>query len=287
MTELPPLPPTVIEPIIRLALIEDFGTAGDVTANLLIPAAQSGHLFFKSRDTGVISGMQAAQMTYAMVDPSVQFTVHKGNGSHVKKGDVIAEVTGSVRSLLMAERTALNFLGRMCGIATLTSEYVALIKGTKARIAATRKTTPGLRALEKRAVLSGGGHTHRQSLSDAIMIKDNHIAMGGGIEKVLSRVMEQADHMVRVSVEVDTLAQLKKALPYAPHVVLLDNMGPEKLKKAVALVDAFDGARPTLEASGGVNLKTVKAIAESGIDVISIGGLTHSATNFDIGLDAE
>ncbi len=287
MTELPLLPPSVIEPIIRLALNEDFGTAGDVTANLLIPAEQNGHLYFKSRDTGIIAGMQAAQMTYAMVDPSMELIVHSGNGSHVKKGDIIAEVKGPVRSLLMAERTALNFLGRMSGIATLTSQYVALVKHTKARIAATRKTTPGLRALEKRAVLAGGGTTHRQSLSDAIMIKDNHIAMVGGIEKALTQIMAKADHMVRISVEVDTLEQLKKALPFAPHVVLLDNMGPDILRKAVNIVDDFDGSSPTLEASGGVNLSTVKAIAESGIDVISIGGLTHSATNFDIGLDAD
>lgn len=283
---LPPLPPTVIEPIIRLALNEDFGTAGDVTANLLIPENDTGHLYFKSRDNGFISGLQAAQMTYAMVDPSVEFIVKKGDGSAARNGDIVAEVKGATRSLLMAERTALNFMGRLSGIATLTSQYVAMVKHTNARIAATRKTTPGLRALEKRAVLSGGGATHRQSLSDAIMIKDNHIAMGGGIEAVLSRVMEQADHMVRVSVEVDTLEQLEKALPYQPHVILLDNMSPDKLRNAVKIVDRFAKTRPVLEASGGVNLDTVKAIAESGIDVISIGALTHSATNFDIGLDA-
>ncbi len=287
MKSLPPLPPTVIEPIIRLALNEDFGTAGDVTANLLIPENDSGHLYFRSRAKGFISGMQAAQMTYEMVDPSVEFTVKMGDGSAVDKGDIIAEVKGTTRALLMAERTALNFLGRMSGIATLTSQYVNLVKHTKARIAATRKTTPGLRALEKRAVLSGGGATHRQSLSDAIMIKDNHIAMGGGIETVLSHVMKNADHMVRVSVEVDTLEQLEKSLPFNPHVILLDNMGPDTLRKAVKIVDEFAEIRPVLEASGGVNLETVKAIAESGIDVISIGGLTHSATNFDIGLDAK
>jgi len=286
MQNLPPLPSTVIEPIIRLALNEDFGTAGDVTANLLIPETDKGHLYFKSRANGTISGMQAAKFTYALVDPSVEFFVERGNGSTVKKGDVIAEIKGPTRSLLMAERTALNFLGRMSGVATLTSKYVDLVKHTKAGIAATRKTTPGLRALEKRAVLAGGGATHRQSLSDAIMIKDNHIAMGGGIEAVLSNVMANADHMVRVSVEVDTLKQLEKALPYAPHVILLDNMDPETLKKAVKIVDNSSETRPVLEASGGVNLKTVKAIAESGIDVISIGGLTHSAINFDIGLDA-
>ena len=286
MTDLAPLPPNVIQPIVRCALDEDFGTAGDVTANLLIPAKETGKLYFKSRAEGVISGMQAAEMTFGMVDPSVKFKVMRGNGSRVKAGDVIAWVSGPVRSMLMAERTALNFLGRMSGIATLTSQYVDLTQHTKARIAATRKTTPGLRALEKRAVLAGGGYTHRQSLSDAIMIKDNHIALAGGIEKALKNIMANADHMVRVSVEVDTHAQLKKALPFAPHVVLLDNMSPDELREAVAIVDAFDGPRPTLEASGGVNLETVKAISETGIDVISVGALTHSATNFDIGLDA-
>ena len=286
MTDLAPLPRNVIEPIIRRALDEDFGTAGDLTANLLIPAKEKGKLFFKSRDEGVISGMQAAEVTFAMVDPSVTFKVMRGNGSAASKGDVIAWVSGPVRSLLMAERTALNFLGRMSGIATLTSQYVDQIKHTNARIAATRKTTPGLRALEKRAVLAGGGYTHRQSLSDAIMIKDNHIALAGGIEKALENIMANADHMVRVSVEVDTLAQLKKALPFAPHVVLLDNMSPDQLREAVDIAEAFDGPRPTLEASGGVNLGTVKAISETGIDVISVGALTHSATNFDIGLDA-
>ena len=286
MLNIAPLPPTVIEPIIRLALTEDFGTAGDVTANFLVPETENGKLYFKARETGVISGLQAAEMTYNMVDPAMSFKVLKGDGSHVTKGDIIAEVKGPVRSLLMAERTALNFMCRLSGIATLTAEYVNRVSHTHARIAATRKTTPGLRALEKRAVLAGGGYTHRQSLSDAIMIKDNHIALAGGIDKALTHVMNHADHMVRISVEVDTHAQLKKVLPYKPHVILLDNMSPAELKKAIEIVDGFDGPRPTLEASGGVNLDTVSAIAESGVDVISIGGLTHSALNFDIGLDA-
>lgn len=287
---LPPLPPTVIEPMVRRALDEDFGNGGDVTANLLIPAKATGKLYMKSRENGVVAGMQAAQMTFVMVDPRVKFTVKKANGSKVTKGDVIATVEGPVRSLLSAERTALNFLGRMSGIATLTSQYVAAVQGTKARIAATRKTTPGLRALEKQAVLAGGGFTHRQSLSDAIMIKDNHIAFAGGITKALTAIKKNADHMIHVSVEVDTLAQLKIALPLGPHVVLLDNMSPGKLAEAVAIVEGFEfsgaGVLPTLEASGGVNLTTVTAIAQSGIDVISIGALTHSAPNFDIGMDA-
>jgi len=287
MTQLPPLPPTVIDPMVRRALDEDFGNSGDLTANLLVPASAKGKLIMRAREAGVIAGIQAAQMTYAMVDPRVKFTVKKGDGSKVKKGDIIATVEGPTRALLSAERVALNFLGRMSGIATLTSQYVALVKGTNVRIAATRKTTPGLRAVEKQAVLAGGGFTHRESLAAAIMIKDNHIALAGGVDKALKTIAKNADHMTKVSVEVDTLAQLKKVLKYAPDVVLLDNMGEEKLLKAVAIVDGFDGPRPTLEASGGVNLETVKGLAQTGIDVISIGALTHSAPNFDIGMDAQ
>lgn len=286
MAKLPPLPPTVVEPMVRRALDEDFGNSGDLTANLLVPASAKGKLMMRSRETGVIAGMQAAQMTYAMVDPRVKFTVKKGDGSKVRKGDIIATVEGPSRALLSAERVALNFLGRMSGIATLTAKYVALVKNTKVRIAATRKTTPGLRAVEKQAVLAGGGFTHRESLAAAIMIKDNHIALAGGVDKALKAIAKNADHMAKVSVEVDTLAQLKKVLKYAPDVVLLDNMGAEKLVKAVEIVDVFEGPRPTLEASGGVNLETVKGLAETGVDVISIGGLTHSAPNFDIGMDA-
>ena len=283
---LPPLPPTVIEPMVRRALDEDFGNSGDLTANLLVPASAKGKLMMRSREAGVIAGMQAAQMTYAMVDPRVKFTIKKDDGSKVKKGDIIATVEGPSRALLSAERVALNFLGRMSGIATLTSQYVKLVKGTDVRIAATRKTTPGLRAVEKQAVLAGGGFTHRESLAAAIMIKDNHIALAGGVDKALKTIAKNADHMTKVSVEVDTLAQLKKVLKYSPDVVLLDNMGAEKLTKAVAIVDAHDGPRPTLEASGGVNLSTVKGLAQTGINVISIGALTHSAPNFDIGMDA-
>jgi len=286
MTKLPPLPPTVIEPMVRRALDEDFGNSGDITTNLLIPTAAKGKLMMRAREAGVIAGIQAAQMTYTMVDPRVKFTIKKSDGSKVKKGDIIATVEGSARALLSAERVALNFLGRMSGIATLTAQYIARVKGTGIRIAATRKTTPGLRAIEKQAVLAGGGCTHRESLAAAIMIKDNHIALAGGVDKALKAIAKNADHMARVSVEVDTLAQLKKVLKYAPDVVLLDNMGVEKLVKAVAIVDAFDGPRPTLEASGGVNLDTVKGLAQTGIDVISIGALTHSAPNFDIGMDA-
>jgi len=287
MTHLALLPPTVIEPMVRRALNEDFGNSGDLTAQLLIPESSEAKLVMRARDTGVIAGMQAAQMTYAMVEPRVTFTVKKGDGSRVTKGDIIASVEGPTRALVSAERVALNFLGRMSGIATLTAQYVDLVDGTETRIAATRKTTPGLRAVEKQAVLAGGGFTHRESLAAAIMIKDNHIALAGGIDKAMTSIAQRADHMARISVEVDTHEQLETLLPYHPDVVLLDNMDAAALVKAVAIVDAFQGPRPVLEASGGVTLKTVRGLAETGVDVISIGALTHSAPNFDIGMDAE
>lgn len=285
MAKLPPLPPIVIEPMVRRALDEDFGNSGDLTANLLVPENAKATLYIRSRGKGILAGMQAAQMTYAMVDSRVKFSAKKQDGAKLSKGTLIASVTGPTRSLLSAERVALNFLGRMSGIATLTADYVRLVKGTNVRIAATRKTTPGLRAVEKQAVLAGGGFAHRESLSAAIMIKDNHIALAGGVHKALKTIKKNADHMARVSVEVDTLAQLKTVLKYAPDVVLLDNMDAAMLQKAVAIVNAFDGHRPVLEASGGVNLQSVRGLSESGVDVISIGALTHSAPNFDIGMD--
>ena len=286
MTNLTPLPNIVIRPMVERALAEDFGNSGDVTARLLVPETATGSLVMRARETGVIAGMQAAQMTYDLVDPTVKFETLSPTGSSVEAGDIIARVSGPSRSLLSAERVALNFLGRMSGVATLTSKYVELISGTSARIAATRKTTPGLRALEKQAVLAGGGFTHRESLSAAIMIKDNHIALSGGVDAALKTIKRNADHMTKVSVEVDTIEQLKKVLVWGPDVVLLDNMGPDKLEDAVKIAREFEGRTPTLEASGGVNLRTVKELAETGVDVISIGALTHSAPNFDIGMDA-
>ncbi len=282
MAETPPLPVVIIEPIVRTALAEDFGTAGDLTANLLIPETAHGRLAFRARQSGIVSGLQAAILTFTLVDPLVDFEILIPDGQPVRKGATIAIVSGPSRSLVMAERTALNFMGRMSGIASLTAKYVAKVKDYDVRIAATRKTTPGLRALEKRAVLHGGGHTHRGSLSDAIMVKDNHIALAGGIDKAVPAVIKGADHMSRVSIEVDTVAQFKKVLKYRPDVILLDNMSLEELRTCVAL----NRGKVLLEASGGVNLRTVGGIAATGVDVISVGALTHSAPNFDIGLDA-
>ena len=286
MKNLTPLPNIILRPMVERALTEDFGNSGDITARLLVPESASGSLVMRARETGMIAGMQAARMTYDLVDPSVTFDVLSPAGTAVDAGDIIARISGPSRSLLSAERVALNFLGRMSGVATLTSKFVTAVEGTSTRIAATRKTTPGLRALEKQAVLAGGGFTHRESLSAAIMIKDNHIALAGGVDAALGAIKRRADHMAKVSVEVDTLEQLKKVLTWGPDVVLLDNMGPDMLKDAVKIANEFDGPTPTLEASGGVNLGTVKDIAETGVDVISIGALTHSAPNFDIGMDA-
>lgn len=285
MRTLPALPTTVIEPIIRYALSEDFGVSGDLTANLLIPENANGSLVMRARESGIVAGLQAAALTYNLVDPDIRFDPQISDGMPVKAGTIIARISGPSRSLLSAERVALNFLGRLSGVATLTSHYVEQVKGSQVRIAATRKTTPGLRALEKQAVLAGGGFAHRESLAAAIMIKDNHIALAGGVDAALSAIKSQADHMTRISVEVDTLEQLKIVLSYEPDVILLDNMTPDSLREAVAIVDASSHRRPILEASGGVNLDTVAEISKTGINVISVGALTHSAPNFDIGMD--
>lgn len=285
MTNLTPLPRIILEPIVRRALEEDFGNSGDLTASILVPAEASAELAFIPREDGILAGVDAARLTYELVDYMVEFG-GAVDGSTLTKGTPILFVNGQSRSLLSAERVALNFMGRMSGIATLTSKYVAAVKGTKARIAATRKTTPGLRALEKHAVLAGGGFTHRESLAAAIMIKDNHIALAGGVDAALSRIKARADHMTKVSVEVDTLEQYETVLTFEPDVILLDNMSPKQLAEAVKIAEKTKYRRPTLEASGGVNLDTVAGIAASGVDVISVGALTHSAPNFDIGLDA-
>ena len=280
-----PLPALLVEPAVRAALREDLGQSGDLSANLLVPDTATASLVFRAREAGVLSGWQAAGLAYQLVDPECELEITHGDGASVEAGEIVARVTGPSRALLTAERTALNFLGRLSGVATLTRRYVAAAAGG-ARIAATRKTTPGLRALEKHAVQHGGGYPHRESLSSAIMIKDNHIALAGGLEAAMETLRTRTDHMTKISVEVDTLEQLRALLPFGPDVVLLDNMSPETLREAVGIVDASPHRRPILEASGGVNLDTVGAIAATGVDVISVGALTHSAPNFDIGLDA-
>ena len=287
--EIAPLPPTLVEPAVRAALREDLGQSGDLSANLLVPAASTATLAFRARESGVLSGWQPAALAYRLVDPACTLDILHPDGARVAAGDIVARVSGPSRALLTAERTALNFLGRLSGIATFTARFVDAAqgpKGDRVRIAATRKTTPGLRALEKHAVQHGGGFPHRESLASAIMIKDNHIALAGGLESAMQTLRARADHMTTISVEVDTLDQLRTLLPFTPDVVLLDNMPPGTLREAVALVEASEYPRPVLEASGGVTLATIADIATTGIDVVSIGALTHSAPNFDIGLDA-
>jgi nicotinate-nucleotide pyrophosphorylase (carboxylating) len=276
-----PLSPLLIEPVVRAALTEDLGRAGDVTA-ALIPAGTRLACAFAARREGRISGLDSARLAVAMLDPAATFTPAVRDGDDAAAGTVLARVDGDARAILSAERTALNLLSRLSGVAPLTRAYVRAVEGTAARIADTRKTTPGLRALEKYAVRCGGGVNHRFGLDDAILIKDNHVAACGGVAEALRRAKAVAGHLTPIEVEVDSLAQLEEALPFSPQVVMLDNFTLDDLRRAVALAKG----RVTLEASGGVSLETVRAIAETGVDVISVGALTHSAPVLDIGLDA-
>ncbi len=278
---LAPLPRLMIEPAVRAALLEDLGLAGDITSAAVIPAEHRSSLVVAARQPGVIAGLDAAELAFQLVDPAISILRHLPDGAAVASGDVIATITGPSRALLTGERTALNFLGHLSGIATVTAQLVDAIKGTRASIACTRKTTPGLRALEKYAVRAGGGMNHRFALSDAVLIKDNHVAIAGGVMEAVRRAKAGVGHMVKIELEVDTLEQLREAMEIGVDAVLLDNMTPEKLREAVAIVDR----RAVTEASGRVTLETVAAIAAAGVDLISVGWCTHSAPTLDIGLD--
>ncbi|NOT70215.1 MAG: carboxylating nicotinate-nucleotide diphosphorylase [Hyphomicrobium sp.] len=278
---LAPLPAPLIDAAIRAALAEDLGLAGDITTNATVAADAIADAVIATRQPGVVSGLQLAEAAFRALDPDVSFTIKHNDGDRVAPGDVIAVITGNARAVLTAERVALNFMGRMSGIATLTRRYADAAAGTKARIADTRKTTPGLRAFEKYAVRCGGGQNHRTGLFDAVLIKDNHIVAAGGLEKAIEAARASAGHMVKIEVEVDTLDQLDVLLKYKVDAVLLDNMTPAQLKDAVTRV----AGRCLTEASGGVNLDTVAAIAKCGVDMISVGALTHSAPVLDLGLD--
>lgn len=279
---LPPLPDVVLEPIVKLALQEDLGVAGDVTTDALIDLETQGHWALRAREAGVVAGLDAATLSAWMIDSDIEFGVGAGDGERVNAGDTIAEIKGSAHSVLIAERTILNFMGRLSGIATLTRQYVDAVEGMGVIIACTRKTTPGLRALEKRAVRLGGGGAHRYGLDDAMLIKDNHIVAAGSVANALERARAAAAHLTCIEIEVDNLEQLKQALPLLPSAVLLDNFSLADLRNAVKIAKG----QTLLEASGGVTLASVKAIAETGVDVISVGALTHSAPSLDIGLDA-
>ncbi len=277
----PPLPDLVIEPIVRLALTEDLGRAGDITTDAVIAADAMMTARFVARESGVAAGYDAARLALRLVDPNAKFIEGVAEGQLFSAGAELARVTGPARSILTAERVMLNFMGPLSGVASLTRRFVDEIGDAKARITCTRKTTPGQRALEKRAVRLGGGVNHRFGLDDAILIKDNHIAAAGGAGAALKRAQTAVGHLRAIEIEVDSLAQLREVLPYRPDAVLLDNMDLATLSEAVKLVS---GAFKT-EASGGVTLKTVRAIAQTGVDFISSGALTHSAPNLDIGLD--
>lgn len=278
---LAPLPRLIIEPLVRNALLEDLGLAGDITSAAVIPADHRSVVVMAAREPGVVAGIDAAELAFQLVDPAIIMTRHVEDGATVVPGDIIATIEGPSRGLLTAERTALNFLGHLSGIASVTAKIAAAISGTKASVACTRKTTPGLRALEKYAVRAGGGMNHRFALYDAVLIKDNHIAVAGGVRAAIRSAKQGVGHLVKIEVEVDTLAQLREVMDEGVDVVLLDNMTPEQLREAVAIV----AGRAITEASGRINPQTAATIAASGIDLISVGWLTHSTPVLDIGLD--
>jgi nicotinate-nucleotide pyrophosphorylase (carboxylating) len=278
----PPLPDILVDPIVRAALAEDLGRAGDITALACIDADATLTATFGARKAGTIAGLACARLAVLAMDPDAKFKARVEDGARVGAGTVLAKVTSNARALLSAERTALNLLGRLSGVATLTAAYVDAVAGTRARITDTRKTTPGLRALEKYAVRCGGALNHRFGLDDAILIKDNHVVACGGVKPAIERARAFAGHLVKVECEVDGLDQLAEALDAGPDVIMLDNFSLKHLNIAVGMA----AGRVVLEASGGVTLDTVRAIAETGVDVISVGALTHSAPVLDIGLDA-
>jgi nicotinate-nucleotide pyrophosphorylase (carboxylating) len=278
---LPPLLPFIYEPLVRTALLEDLGRAGDITADAIVPADRWASLVLRARQPGVIAGLEVARCALQMISPAIKLIAERPDGSIVASGEVIATVEGPARALLTGERTALNFLCHLSGVATATAMLVDAVRGTRAKIVCTRKTTPGLRALEKYAVRAGGGGNHRFGLDDAILIKYNHIALAGDIRTAIERAKINAGHLVKIEVEVDTLAQLETALTLGVDAVLLDNMGVDDLKKAVAMA----AGKVITEASGRITTATAPAIAASGVDLISVGWITHSAAALDIGLD--
>jgi nicotinate-nucleotide pyrophosphorylase (carboxylating) len=278
-----PLPDLMLEPIVRAALAEDLGRAGDITSAACIDADARLAARFASRKAGVLAGLACARLAIHALDPDAVFEEAAADGAALAPGQVIARVDANARALLSAERTALNLMGRLSGIASLTRDYVDAVAGTGAAITDTRKTTPGLRALEKYAVRCGGGVNHRFGLDDAVLIKDNHVAAAGGVGAAIRRARAAVGHLVKVEAEIDGLAQLDEALAEGPDVIMLDNFSLDDLRSAVARARG----KVVLEASGGVTLDTVRAIAETGVDVISVGALTHSAPALDLGLDAD
>lgn len=279
----PPLPDLMLEPLVRAALMEDLGRAGDLTTDSIVPADAKARMTIRARQPGVIAGLDLARLAFACVDPRIRFDVALADGGAVTPGAVVGTVSGPARGLLTGERVALNFLCHLSGVASVTRRIVEAVKPHKAQVVDTRKTTPGLRAVEKYAVRVAGGGNHRFGLDDAVLIKDNHIAVAGGIEPAIERARSAVGHLVKIEVEVDTLDQLREALAVGVDAVLLDNMSPEALREAVTLV----AGRAITEASGRVTPETAPAIAASGVDLISVGWITHSAPVLDLGLDFE
>jgi len=276
-----PLPAIMLEPLARAALLEDLGRAGDITTDAIVPAGARATTVLAARQSGVVAGLDLAALVFRLIDPAIEVSCQKRDGDEVAPGDVIASIRGPARGILTAERTALNFLSRLSGVATATASLVASVRGHKAHICCTRKTTPGLRAIEKYAVRAGGGANHRFGLDDAVLIKDNHVAIAGGVRAAVKRAQAAVGHLVKIELEVDTLAQLEEALSLGVDAVLLDNMTIDELTRAVAMT----AGRAITEASGRVTPASAPAIAATGIDLISIGWLTHSAPILDIGMD--
>ncbi|MCI0599612.1 MAG: carboxylating nicotinate-nucleotide diphosphorylase [Beijerinckiaceae bacterium] len=276
-----PLARIMIEPLVRAALLEDLGRAGDLSTNAIVPAALNARAVFAAREKGVVAGLDLAKLAFELIDTSIALEAGIEDGASAGPGSIIASVTGPARGILTAERTALNFLGHLSGIASAAALLVEAVQGTKARITCTRKTTPGLRGIEKYAVRAGGGANHRFGLDDAILIKDNHIAIAGSVTNALQRARAAAGHLVKIEVEVDDLNQLEEALSEGVDAVLLDNMSLDMLAKAVLMVNG----RAITEASGRITPESAQAIAATGVDLISAGWLTHSAPALDIGLD--
>jgi len=277
----PALDKVLLEPIVQAALVEDLGRRGDVTSQATIPADKQAKLQIRARQAGVICGMDVARLSFAAVDEQIEFVAQIHDGERVAAGSVLAIVSGNARHLLTAERTALNFLTHLSGIATATQQIVDSVAEYPAQITCTRKTIPGLRTLQKYAVRCGGGRNHRLGLDDAILIKDNHIAIAGDIQTAIKQAQDFAGHLIPIEVEVDTLEQLQLALDAGVSLVLLDNMSPDTLSEAVVMCQG----RAQTEASGGITPETVQAAAKSGVDFIAMGYLTHSTTALDIGLD--
>jgi nicotinate-nucleotide pyrophosphorylase (carboxylating) len=279
---LAPLPAILIEHIVREALLEDLGRAGDLTTDAIVPRDLKTKTVMAAREEGVVAGIDLAALAFRLIDPAIRFEPLVEDGTAVKPGMRVAIVEGPARGLLTAERVALNFVSRMSGVASATAKLAAAVRHTKARIVCTRKTTPLLRAIEKYAVRAGGGSNHRFGLDDAVLIKDNHVAIAGSVAEAIRRVRACVGHLVKIEVEVDTLAQLEEALGVGIDAVLLDNMSLDDLKRGVTMI----GSRAISEASGRVTPETARGIAETGVDLISVGWLTHSAPILDIGLDS-